>query len=56
MTTQYRKLAGIVTSHRASPAPGIVVQRPFPGPEIDQVSPFIMLDHFGPIRIAGSKP
>jgi redox-sensitive bicupin YhaK (pirin superfamily) len=41
----------VVQSHPAQPAPGLDVLRPFPGPQLDYASPFLMLDHFGPDRI-----
>ena len=41
----------VVASHHAQPAPGLDVLRPFPGPQLDYASPFLMLDHFGPDRI-----
>jgi quercetin 2,3-dioxygenase len=41
----------VVESHHAQPAPGLDVLRPFPGPQLDYASPFLMLDHFGPDRI-----
>jgi quercetin 2,3-dioxygenase len=47
----YRSAARVISSHRAQPAPGLDVLRPFPGPQLDYASPFLMLDHFGPDRI-----
>jgi redox-sensitive bicupin YhaK (pirin superfamily) len=38
----------IAPARKAQPAPGLVVDRPLPGPEIDYLDPFLMLDHFGP--------
>jgi redox-sensitive bicupin YhaK (pirin superfamily) len=49
--TQPRTALRVVESHRAQPAPGLDVLRPFPGPQLDYASPFLMLDHFGPERI-----
>jgi redox-sensitive bicupin YhaK (pirin superfamily) len=43
-----RPVALVATSHKAEPAPGLIVDRPLPGPEVDYVSPFLMIDHFGP--------
>jgi len=48
---QARTALRVVESHRAQPAPGLDVLRPFPGPQLDYASPFLMLDHFGPDRI-----
>jgi len=49
--TKARTALRVVQSHRAQPAPGLDVLRPFPGPQLDYASPFLMLDHFGPDRI-----
>jgi redox-sensitive bicupin YhaK (pirin superfamily) len=46
-----RSALRVVQSHHAQPAPGLDVLRPFPGPQLDYASPFLMLDHFGPDRI-----
>ncbi|HWA11701.1 MAG TPA: pirin family protein [Burkholderiales bacterium] len=46
-----RSAARVIRSHPAQPAPGLDVLRPFPGPQLDYASPFLMLDHFGPDRI-----
>jgi redox-sensitive bicupin YhaK (pirin superfamily) len=47
----HRSSARVIRSHPAQPAPGLDVLRPFPGPQLDYASPFLMLDHFGPDRI-----
>jgi redox-sensitive bicupin YhaK (pirin superfamily) len=49
--TGARAAARVIRSHPAQPAPGLDVLRPFPGPQLDYASPFLMLDHFGPDRI-----
>ena len=49
--TKPRTVLRVVQSHHAQPAPGLDVLRPFPGPQLDYASPFLMLDHFGPDRI-----
>ena len=49
--TRVRTVLRVVQSHHAQPAPGLDVLRPFPGPQLDYASPFLMLDHFGPDRI-----
>jgi len=46
-----RSAIRVIDSHPAEPAPGLRVLRPFPGPDLDYASPFLMLDHFGPERI-----
>jgi hypothetical protein len=45
----------VVPAAKAEPAPGLVVDRPLPGPGLDQLSPFLMLDHFGPTPIAAGS-
>src|SRR5688572_30259952 len=49
--TRVRGALRVISSHPAQPAPGLDVLRPFPGPQLDYASPFLMLDHFGPDRI-----
>ncbi len=53
-TTQLesRSVALVASSHKAEPAPGLIVDRPLPGPEVEYVSPFLMIDHFGPTTVA----
>jgi quercetin 2,3-dioxygenase len=53
MNTRFepRSALRVIDSHYAEPAPGLRVLRPFPGPDLDYASPFLMLDHFGPERI-----
>ena len=46
-----RSALRVIDSHHAEPAPGLRVLRPFPGPDLDYASPFLMLDHFGPERV-----
>ena len=50
-----RQVAKIVASYPAEPAPGLHVMRPFPGPELDTLDPFLMLDDFGPTQIAAGS-
>jgi quercetin 2,3-dioxygenase len=47
-----RSIKKIFNSYPAEPAPGLHVMRPLPGPELDYLDPFLMLDHFGPIDVA----
>jgi len=46
-----RSALRVIDSHYAEPAPGLRVLRPFPGPDLEYASPFLMLDHFGPEQI-----
>jgi quercetin 2,3-dioxygenase len=47
-----RSITKILDSYPAEPAPGLHVMRPLPGPELDYLDPFLMLDHFGPLDVA----
>ena len=47
-----RSVVKILDSYPAEPAPGLNVMRPLPGPELDYLDPFLMLDHFGPLTVA----
>jgi redox-sensitive bicupin YhaK (pirin superfamily) len=51
-TDTVRSLALVAPARKAQPAPGLIVDRPLPGPEIDYLDPFLMLDHFGPDVVA----
>jgi redox-sensitive bicupin YhaK (pirin superfamily) len=42
----------VVRARKAQPAPGLIVDRPLPAPELDYLDPFLMLDHFGPDQVA----
>ncbi len=46
-----RSISRRVTGRRENVAPGFNVRRPFPTPELQQVDPFLLLDHMGPIRL-----
>lgn len=47
-----RRAARVLRSSPAEPAPGLAVMRPLPGPDIDRLGPFLLLDHFGPKQVA----
>jgi redox-sensitive bicupin YhaK (pirin superfamily) len=51
-TVSVRRPLVVARARKAQPAPGLVVDRPLPGPEIDYLDPFLMLDHFGPDVVA----
>ena len=53
--SKIRPIALIADSHKAEPAPGLIVDRPLPGPEVDYVSPFLMIDHFGPMLVPAGR-
>jgi redox-sensitive bicupin YhaK (pirin superfamily) len=44
-----------VASRKAQPAPGLIVDRPLPAPGVDMISPFLMIDHFGPTPVAAGS-
>ena len=46
----------IIASQRKSLGEGQFVMSPLPNQWVDQISPFIMLDHFGPKDIPAGKP
>ena len=43
-----RSIEKIVTSVRVLEGGGFPVRRPIPNPEMDQIDPFLLLDHLGP--------
>jgi len=43
-----RSIENIVTSVRVLEGGGFPVRRPIPNPEMDQIDPFLLLDHLGP--------
>ena len=45
-----RSIENIVTSVRVLEGGGFPVRRPIPNPEMDQIDPFLLLDHLGPIE------
>ena len=45
-----RSIEKIVTSVRVLEGGGFPVRRPFPNPEMDQIDPFLLLDHLGPTK------
>ena len=42
-----RSIEKIVTSVRVLEGGGFPVRRPIPNPEMDQIDPFLLLDHLG---------
>jgi len=45
-----RSIEKIVTSVRVLEGGGFPVRRPIPNPEMDQIDPFLLLDHLGPTK------
>jgi len=48
-TRKIRGVSSIVTSIQTFEGAGFPIARPFPTRKLDQVDPFLMLDHMGPI-------
>lgn len=44
-----RTVTRVVTAHRQEEGAGFIVRRPFPGPALALVDPFLMIDEMGPI-------
>ena len=44
-----RSIENIVTSVRVLEGGGFPVRRPIPNSEMDQIDPFLLLDHLGPV-------
>jgi redox-sensitive bicupin YhaK (pirin superfamily) len=47
-----RRVDQVIAARRAVEGEGFVVRRPFPGPVREQVDPFLLLDHMGPVEHA----
>ena len=43
-----RSVETVISSTRVLEGGGFPVRRPFPTPELDQVDPFLLLNHLGP--------
>jgi redox-sensitive bicupin YhaK (pirin superfamily) len=50
--TRWRGVAKIVTAHRQTEGEGFVVRRPFPGVDLPQADPFLLLDQMGAVEYA----
>ena len=51
-TTKYRDVTRVVPAVHAIEGGGVVIHRAFPIAELEDVDPFLLLDHFGPIDLA----
>jgi len=49
---KHRTVARVIDSQRTLEGGGVEIRRGFPGPDIEEVDPFLLLDHMGPIKIA----
>jgi redox-sensitive bicupin YhaK (pirin superfamily) len=50
-----RTVQQVITAVRTLEGEGFEVRRPFPTVTLDQVDPFLLLDHFGPVDVAPSE-
>ena len=49
--TNYRKAARVFTAPRASDGDGVDLRRAFPGPQLMELDPFLLLDQMGPMDV-----
>ena len=52
MPTNERGLAEVVVSRRGKEGAGFSIRRPFPTSALDQIDPFLLLDHLEPVPLA----
>ena len=50
--TKQRSVARVVPSMKTLEGGGVVIHRAFPIPAIDEIDPFLLLDHMGPLEMA----
>ncbi|WP_460555876.1 pirin family protein [Hymenobacter daeguensis] len=53
--TDFRRIFQIIDGNRKAVGDGFQVTSPMPGPRIRQLSPFLLIDHIGPMAIAPSE-
>jgi redox-sensitive bicupin YhaK (pirin superfamily) len=49
---KFRNVVRVITAHRQLEGEGFVVRRPFPGPDLPMVDPFLLLDQMGAVEYA----
>jgi len=47
-----REVLRVIDSERVMEGAGMMVRRSFPTPAIDDIDPFLLLDHLGPMQFA----
>jgi len=52
--TTYRRIFQVIDGNQKAVGDGFQVTSPMPGPRIRQLSPFLLIDHIGPMTIAPS--
>ncbi|MBO2010294.1 pirin family protein [Hymenobacter negativus] len=53
--TTFRRIFQVIDGNRKAVGDGFQVTSPMPGPRIRQLSPFLLIDHIGPMTIAPSE-
>ena len=53
--TTFRRIFQVIDGNRKAVGDGFQVTSPMPGPRIRQLSPFLLIDHIGPMAIAPSE-
>ncbi|MCC3153324.1 pirin family protein [Hymenobacter sp. BT770] len=57
LATTYRRIFQVIDGNKKAVGDGFQVTSPMPGPRIRQLSPFLLIDHIGPMTVAPSdKP
>ena len=54
-TTTFRRIFQIIDGNKKAVGDGFQVTSPMPGPRIRQLSPFLLIDHIGPMTVAPSE-
>ena len=54
-TPTYRRIFQVIDGNKKAVGDGFQVTSPMPGPRIRQLSPFLLIDHIGPMAIAPSE-
>ena len=55
MTTNFRRIFQVIDGNKKAVGDGFAVTSPMPGPRIRQLSPFLLIDHIGPMTVAPSN-
>ncbi|WP_310394616.1 pirin family protein [Hymenobacter sp.] len=55
VATSFRRIFQVIDGNKKAVGDGFQVTSPMPGPRIRQLSPFLLIDHIGPMAIAPSE-
>jgi hypothetical protein len=55
VATSFRRIFQVIDGNRKAVGDGFQVTSPMPGPRIRQLSPFLLIDHIGPMTVAPSE-